>query len=267
MFCRTSSSSAFHSARQRRILQDHRHQPRAVVGREASSSAGSGRSGCPAPPPCGRARSARSGCPSARGRCRSSCEQEAAISTSGKARRDQAGGGGIFLQPVAKALIGKVDERHRALASAAAAITWPIAPASGSPRSGCGSSRAAAPHRPPSRRPRSAIMPGEIDAPGRRVEIAILGHRHAEVLDDRRMVRPGRIGQPDRRLRARPAGSAPAPAGSRPVPPGVATEAARSAKPSPRIIRTSAALIGRLAGQTGIGLGRLGLPQLSFPPP
>ena len=42
----------------------------------------------------------------------------------------------------------------------------------------------------------------KIDAARFSVEIAVLGHFHAKVFDDRRVVRPGRVGQPDRRIGA-----------------------------------------------------------------
>jgi hypothetical protein len=82
----------------------------------------------------------------------------------------------------------------------------------------------------------------EIDAAGGGVEIAVFGHLHAEELDDRGVVRPGRVGNPDGGIGCGQRISSSA-CRIAPVPPGVATEATRSVgTASPRIMPASAAL-------------------------
>ena len=77
-------------------------------------------------------------------------------------RREPAHARGILLQAVAETLVGEVDERQEAARRAPDPRSRPNARAAARRRSGCGSSRAAAPRRParPGPAPRASRPPG-----------------------------------------------------------------------------------------------------------
>jgi hypothetical protein len=222
------------------IFEDHRHQTRAMVGRKAVVLA---------------VEEVQVACTSPR-RVVEMRDQDArafavdaeVLGTGGgdqhlgEAGGDHAGGG-LHLPPARRR---NPDRQGRSSGTARAQPEGPHGlphwHRSGSRRSGCGSSHAAAPHRPVSHAPRSASSPAKSTPRVAGVEIAVFGHGHAQIPDDRRMVRPCRVGKPDLAPGAA-IGSVPAPAGSPRCRPAWQRDATRSiATASPRISRAMAAL-------------------------
>ena len=178
----------------------------------------------------------------------------------GERLRDQTRGRRILFQPVTKALIGQIHKRHRPARFQQRHHLRPLVHGQIGPR---GVVAAAMQQNRIARLHPAQIFhqPGEIDAPRGGIEIAILGHRHAQILDDRRMVRPSGVRQPDRRPRCRHADqlqrltNGPGAAGRRHACRAVGITVTQNHLHHGRVERG-------LAGQTGVGLGGLRLPQL-----
>ena len=178
-------------------------------------------------------------------------------------RGEQPRGGGVFLEPVAEALIGEVDERHRALVLDQRRHLVPLR------QRQVGAGRVVT--RPVQQHHVARLHlgevvhhAGEIHRPRLVVEIAVLCHVHAEMLEDRRVVGPGRCRQPDRHLRRRHLDELqrlvdrPGPAGLRRTGQPLVLDRIAQHQARQRLAET------RIARKRGIGLGGLALPQLLF---
>ena len=175
-------------------------------------------------------------------------------------RRHRPRGPGIGIKPVAEPLIGDVDKRHRPPRLQKRDDRLPLLLRQVRP--GRVVAAAMQQHRIPRHDlPQIGHQPGKVDIPRALVEIAVLGHLHAKVSHDRGMVRPGRRRKPDRRprrgqpdqLQRLPDRPRAARRGHRRHP--FPRHRAAQHQPNHRLGK------GGIAGQPGIGLGLLRLPD------